>query len=689
YPLARKTDFKQVLFGRTIADPYRWLEDPDAPETKQFVQDQNKVLRKHLEGSLRDKIESKLTQLMNYPRFGCPIKRGQHYYYLHNSGLQAQSVLYQQPQLDAPATVFFDPNQLSEDGTVSMQAFSFSESGKYFGYTLSASGSDWVKIHVRKVGDSEDLEAPIEWAKFTSLAWTHDEKGYFYVRYPKPSVTLDKAGTETDSNQKPWIAYHYLNTPQSQDLEIFSIPENPKHLPYMEVSDDGKYLLINVRQGTDPSCKVYYASLESFTGQKLEFTPIVNEFHSSFEYLTNDDNIFWFETNLDAPKNRICKYDITKPELGFVQVVAESKDVIAFSLVADKNKLVIVRLRDVKHVGEIYDLYTGESLGPLPIPIGSMITSKSGRRQDKVLFYGYSSFTTPGVIQQYSFETKEAKIFKEAVVDGLDADIVTSQVFYESKDGTKIPMFIVHKKGVQLNGENPVVLYGYGGFDIPITPSFATGPLTFIQNMNGIYCVANIRGGGEYGKEWHDQGRLKNKQNVFDDFQYAAKYLVKEKYTKHEKIAIYGGSNGGLLVGACITQAPELFGCGVAAVGVLDMLRFHKFTIGHAWISDYGNPDVEEDFNVLIKYSPLHNVKKQAYPSVLIVTGDHDDRVVPLHSLKFLATLQDVAAGNKNPIMGRIETKAGHGAGKSTKQRIEEQSDVYAFIAKAIGAQWQ
>jgi prolyl oligopeptidase len=406
--------------------------------------------------------------------------------------------------------------------------------------------------------------------------------------------------------------------------------------------------------------------------------------------LTNDEHIWWFITTLDAPKKRICKYDLTKPSDGFIEVIPESDDLISFAFVINHDKLVVSRLHHVKDVVTVYNLYSGDELFKLPLPMGSIIGQITGKRDHDVTFYSFSSFLSPGTTYVYDFSTNEHKVYRETKVNGLRADeLETQQVFYTSKDGTTVPMYLIHKKGLKRDSMNPTILYGYGGFNVSIKPFFSVNVITWVQHFNGVFCVANIRGGAEYGQEkWYQQGRLDKKQNVFDDFQYAAKYLIKEGYTKPEKLAINGGSNGGLLVGACMNQAPELFGCAVAEVGVMDCLRFHKFTIGSAWTSDYGNPDKKEDFEVALKYSPLHNVKNQQYPSVLIMTGDHDDRVVPLHSLKFLATIQHTAKDNVRPLLGRIDTKSGHGAGKSTKQRIEEATDKFCFIALELGATW-
>ncbi|KAJ3290373.1 hypothetical protein HDU79_003358 [Rhizoclosmatium sp. JEL0117] len=706
YPAVRRDEnHVDVLHGVPVKhqlelthQSYRHLEDPDAPETKAFVEAQNSLFQGFIKDSavLRGKIEAKLTEMYNYERFGVPFKKGDNYYYFHNSGLQPQSVLYTQKSVDATASVFFDPNKLSEDGTVSLATYRFSEKGNLFAYALSASGSDWVKIHVREVGADKDLEEkPLEWAKFTGISWTHDEKGFFYNRYQAPSVSLDKAGTETDSAENQMVYYHRIGTSQSEDILIHKDASNPTHMFGVSVSDCGRYLILTVSESCDPKNLVYVADLQKQFGTNSvlgvpTFSPIVDKWEAEFSCIANEGTTFFFETTLNAPKKRIVKYDLTKPELGFVEVVAETENPLDFNNVVDENKLVLVYLKDVKHVMKVYELHTGAFLNDIEMPSGSIIKGMSGNRKDTEMFYSFGSFVSPGITRRYEFASRKDSIFRETSVKGFNSSIFeVKQVFYSSEDGTKIPMYIIHKKGLSLNGNNPALLYAYGGFNISILPSFSVGWLTFVEKFNGVVAVANIRGGAEYGQEWYDSGRLKKKQNCFTDFQYAARFLVSEKYTKPERLAINGGSNGGLLVGACVNQTPELFGLGIAEVGVMDLLRFHKFTIGSAWTSDYGNPDVKEDFDYALKISPLHNVdRNKKYPAVLLITGDHDDRVVPLHSLKLGATLQYELSESEKPIMMRINTKAGHGAGKSMQQIIEEASDKYTYLARVLNANY-
>ncbi|KAJ3115234.1 hypothetical protein HK100_001421 [Physocladia obscura] len=732
YPEVRREDFFETLHGFSVADPYRHLEDPDAPETKAFVEAQGYLFREYIKTTdVRERVAAKLTELNNFEKYQVPFKRGDNYYYFYNSGLQAQSVLYTQKSIDSAPTVFFDPNTLSADGTVSLNAFNFSPSGNLFGYALSTSGSDWVKIYVRRVGSYVDLEAtPIEWAKFSKIEFTHDDLGFFYTKYPTPAVASESAGTEVDASKFAQVWYHRIQTSQNEDIVVYKNDEEPDYGQDdgydVTISDCGRYLILGVRKGCDPENILYVADLEKqFGGNSLlnvpKFTEIVGEFNASYFLIASKGSVLYFQTSLNAPKSRIVSFDVSqlklfrtkttasktiiqkkadgksinssetnetisysllKPE--FLEIVPEAETPISFVKVI-KDKIVIVYMKDVKHIAKIFDL-TGKYLNNIDLPSGANISGIS--KGDGEIFYKYTSHITPGVICRYDFATTTSTVFRETVVKGLEADkFEVKQVFFDSEDGTKIPMWIVHKKDLVLNGENPTILYGYGGFGISLLPSFSINFLSFVDSFNGIYCVANIRGGGEYGQEWHDAGRLFNKQNCFTDFQYAARFLISEKYTQRRKLCINGGSNGGLLVGASINQTPELFGLAIVDVGVLDYLRFHKFTVGAAWTSDYGSPDVQKDFEYSIKISPLHNVDStKIYPAVLIVTGDHDDRVVPLHSMKFAATLQHSLAENPNPIMMRVNKNAGHGAGKSVQQTIDEIADKFAYLSIVLNA---
>ncbi|XP_009384008.2 uncharacterized protein LOC103971658 [Musa acuminata AAA Group] len=717
YPPARRDEsVVDDYHGVPVADPYRWLEDPDAEEVKEFVEGQvaltDSVLARCEE---REKLRGQITALFDHPRYDTPYKRGGKYFYYHNTGLQAQSVLYVQKDLDGEAEVLLDPNKLSEDGTVALSMASVSKDGQFFAYGLSASGSDWVTIKVMRVDSKTPEPDTISWVKFSSIIWTLDGKGFFYGRYPSPKegVELD-AGTETNINLNHELYYHFLGTDQSEDILCWRDPEHPKYIFDSYVTNDGKYVLLYIEEGCDPVNKLYYCDLsslsnglEGFKGsnEMLPFVKLVDTFEACYSLVANDDGEFTLLTNKEAPKYKLVRIDLKKPALWSDILPEDEKDVLESAYAVNSNQILVCYLSDVKHVLQIRDLKTGNLLHPLPLDVGS-VSGISGRREDSEIFISFTSFLTPGIIYRCNLasEVPEMKIFREISVPGFDrTDFEVKQVFVSSEDGTKIPMFIVSKKNIELNGSNPVLLYGYGGFNISLPPSFSVARLVLARNLGCIFCIANIRGGGEYGEDWHKAGSLSKKQNCFDDFISAAEFLVSNGYTKPERLCIEGGSNGGLLVAACMNQRPDLFGCVLAHVGVMDMLRFHKFTIGHAWTSDYGCSDNEEEFHWLIKYSPLHNVKRPwekssdqscQYPSTMLLTADHDDRVVPLHSLKLLATMQYVLCSSvvnspqTNPIIARIDRKAGHGAGRPTQKMIDEAADRYSFMAKVLGATW-
>ncbi|BFZ21312.1 hypothetical protein BsWGS_24351 [Bradybaena similaris] len=702
YPQARRDEnVKENYHGQEVLDPYRWLEDPDSEETKAFVEAQNLISKPFIDACpVKEQIQKRITEVWDYPKYGCPKKHGNHYYYFHNSGLQNQSVLYVQDSLTSEPRVFLDPNTLSEDGTVSLSGHTFTENGATFAYGLSQSGSDWVTIKFKQAPTGEDLPDTLERVKFSSMAWMHNHVGFFYNRYPVQEGKAD--GTETTSSINQKLYYHNLGTAQSQDVLVAEIPEHPRWMVGADVSDCGQYVLLTPREGCDPVNRLYYVDLESLkegiTGI-LPYVKVVDNFEAEYEYVTNEGTVFTFKTNLNSPHYKLINIDLTKPEPeNWVTLVQEDADaVLEWASCVNKDKLILCYLRDVKNELFVYDLATGERRFQFPLDVGSVV-SFSGKKKTTEIFYQFLSFLTPGLIYHcdMSGTTYTPKLFREISVKNFDASrFVTEQVFYKSKDGTKIPMFIVHKKGLELNGNNPVLLYGYGGFNASITPSFSPSRVVFLQNLNGVYAVANIRGGGEYGETWHKAGSLANKQNCFDDFHSAAEYLIHSKYTNNKKIVINGASNGGLLVCACLNQRPDLYAGGIAQVGVLDMLRFHKFTIGHAWTTDYGSADDPDQFKWLIRYSPLHTIKvpdaDTQYPAILLLTGDHDDRVSPLHSLKFIAELQHALGGvdkQTNPLIIRIDTKSGHGFGKPTAKVIEEITDIYSYIYQVVGLEW-
>eukprot|EP00047_Mylnosiga_fluctuans_P002519 m.224841 g.224841 ORF g.224841 m.224841 type:complete len:705 (-) comp11160_c0_seq1:70-2184(-) len=696
YPAARRDDsVTDEYHGTHVADPYRYLEDPDAEETKAFVQAQNAISEPFLKGTdVREKFSARMTELYNYPKYSCPFKRGQRYFYYFNTGLQNHSVLYMQDSLDGEPRVLIDPNTLSEDGTTAMQYVSFSDDGRYLAYGLSEKGSDWATLKVRDVETGADLPDVLKWVKFSCLSWTHDGKGFFYNRYAQPQVSAD-AGTETETNVNQKLCYHVLGQAQDDDVLVYDMPEHPKWMSGLEVTDDGQYFILTISEGCDPVNRLLYAPAGPITG-RIEFTKVVDNFDAQYEYISNDGPIFTFKTNLTAPRYRLIRADLTQGEaVQWTDVIPEAADVLEWAAAVNDTQLVLAYLRDVKSVLELRELESGKEILTFPLDVGH-VPAFSGRRRDNAIFYKFTSFLEPGTIYRVDLTALPLTpvVFRTTTITGFDASrFTTSQVFVTSKDGTKFPMFIVSRKDTALDGANPTLLYGYGGFNISITPSFSVSRVILCQNLGGILAIANIRGGGEYGETWHKAGSLAHKQNVFDDFQAAAEYLIAHKYTSPAKLAINGASNGGLLVAACVNQRPDLFGCALASVGVMDMLRFHKFTIGHAWCTDYGCSDKADEFEWLIKYSPLHNVRPAAtqYPAILILTGDHDDRVVPLHSLKLIATLQHVIGSlpnQTNPIMARIEVAAGHGAGKPTKKIIDEVADMYAFFARTLGAVW-
>ncbi|KAL7086069.1 hypothetical protein ACP275_14G316400 [Erythranthe tilingii] len=715
YPTARRDEsVVDNYHGVMVSDPYRWLEDADSAETKEFVEKQTKLTDSILKTcEAREKIRQKLTELYDFPKYDAPFRSGDKYFYFHNTGLQPQRVLYIQDSLDGKPEILLDPNSLSDDGTVSLRAYEVSIDAKYLAYGISSSGSDWVTIKVMRIED-KSIEPPdtLSWVKFSSISWTHDSNGFFYSRYPAPEdeEKLD-AGTEINSNLHHELYYHFLGTNQSEDILCWSDPDNPKHTLSASVTEDGKYVLLYTYENCDPVNKIYYCNmsdlpegLKSYKGKKeilLPFVKLVDTFDANYHYIANEDTIFTFLTNKDAPRNKLVRVDLNEPNLWSEVLREDGEDVLQSAVAVNGSQVVVNYLSHVKNVLQLRDLETGALLHRLPLDIGT-VSEISSRRKDKIVFIGFSSFLIPGIIYICNLEAEvpDIKIFREIVVPGFDRTrFEVKQVFVASKDGAKIPMFIVARKGICMDKSHPCLLYGYGGFNVSVTPQFFVNRILIAKHLNVVFCFANIRGGGEYGEEWHKAGSLSRKQNCFDDFISAAEYLVSSGYTQPRKLCIEGGSNGGLLVGACINQRPDLFGCALAHVGVMDMLRFHKFTIGHAWTSDFGCSDKEEEFHWLIKYSPLHNVRKPSdkttqYPSTMLLTADHDDRVVPLHSLKLLATMQHVLCTSSekshqtNPIIGRIERKAGHGCGMPTQKLIDQAADRYGFMAKMVEASW-
>jgi prolyl oligopeptidase len=667
-------------FGTKVPDPYRWLEDVDAPDTKAWVEAQNRVTFGFLERiPERAALRERLTKLWNYERYGAPFRKGGRYFFFKNDGLQNQSVMYQQASLTAAPTVLLDPNTLSSDGTVALSTIELSEDGKYLAYATAVSGSDWNEVRVRDVATTQDRSDHLRWIKFSGLSWTHDGRGFFYSRYPEPT-----GDTLTGVNRFHKLYYHELGTEQARDALVYERPDQPDWGVDGTVTDDGRYLILSLWLGTDRRNRVYFMDLGTGSRPDLKAAavPLLDRFDAGYGFVGNDGPVFYFWTDLDAPRGRLIAIDTRTPDPARWRTVIPQHDDVLQSVRIVNNTFVASYLHDAHSRLRLVGL-DGRPLQDLELPVIGSVGQITGERDDREMFYAFTSFLYPTTIFRYDFAGGRSDVFKAPRLDFDASRYETRQVFYRSKDGTRIPMFITHRKGLALDGSNPTYLYGYGGFNISLTPSFSVGNLVWLE-LGGVYAQPSLRGGAEYGEDWHQAGMLERKQNVFDDFIAAAEYLIREKYTSPARLAIGGGSNGGLLVGAAMTQRPELFGAVLPAVGVMDMLRFHKFTIGWAWVTEYGSADTAAHFPFLRAYSPLHNLKPgTAYPPTLVTTADHDDRVVPGHSFKFAAALQ-AAQGGPAPVLIRIETKAGHGAGKPTSKIIEEQADRWAFLVEVL-----
>ena len=679
YPPSRTLAQTDDFFGVTVSDPYRWLEDANAEETKAWVTAQNEVTFAHLtELPERETFKKRLTELWDYEKYTTPYQIGGKYFYSKNNGLQNQYVLYVTDDYAKPGRVLLDPNTLSADGTIALSGTSISDDGKYLAYGLSSAGSDWQEWKVRDIETGQDLPDLIQWCKFTYAAWTKDGKGFFYSRYAAPNE-----GEEFQQlSQGQQIYYHRLGDSQEADSLIYERPDHPDWYIGASVTDDGKYLLIYARQGTSPKNGIFVKDL---TDANAAVEPLIEVGVASHSVAENDGTLFYLYTNRDAPKGKLVALDLDSPDpAAWRTILPEGEDNFnGVSLFG--NQFIATYLHDAHTEIRVFDL-DGAFLKNIELPGIGSAGGFGGKRGDKETFYSFTSFTTPANYYYYDLTTGESTLIRQdRPADFTPADFATEQVFYTSKDGTRVPMFLIYKRGLERNGANPTILYAYGGFNASMTPSFSVGRLAWLER-GGVYAIANLRGGGEYGEEWHEAGTRLKKQNVFDDFIAAAEYLIAEKYASPDHLAIFGGSNGGLLVGAVANQRPELFAVALPAVGVMDMLRFHKFTVGWGWVSDYGSPDESEEmFRALLAYSPYHNIKRGTrYPATLVTTSDHDDRVVPAHSFKYAAALQAAQSalpGDAPPTLIRIETKAGHGAGKPTTKIIEESADIYAFAA--------
>ena len=676
YPPTQKIDHVDDYFGTEVADPYRWLEDDRSEETAEWVKAQNVVTEAYLENiPYRSAIEERLTELWNYEKYGVPAKHGERYYFFKNDGLQNQSVLYVQESLNAEPKVFLDPNKFSADGTVSLSTISFTKDGSMLAYAISESGSDWRKILTLDVASQELVEDTLRDVKFSGIAWENNE-GFFYSSYDKPKEGSALSGV----NMNHKLYYHKLGTSQTEDVLIFGGEQTPRRYVGSDVTEDQRFLAITAAMGTTGR-ELYIKDLQQ---PNSKIVPVVTNFDNNHSVVYSEGSTLYILTNLDAPNQRLVKVDASQPTPEHWEDVLPEKDYVLQSVSFAGGKLFANYLKDAVTRIEQYDLQ-GKLEKEVELPTLGTAVGFQGEMDQDTLFYAFTSFTYPTTIFAYDVASGTSSIFKEPQLDINPDDYETKQVFYSSKDGTKVPMFIVHRKDLEMNGQNPAYLYGYGGFNISLTPSFSIAHLYWLEN-GGVFAMPNLRGGGEYGETWHEAGMQMNKQNVFDDFIAAGEYLQENQYTSAEKLAIAGGSNGGLLVGATMTQRPDLCQVALPAVGVMDMLRYHQFTAGAGWAPDYGIADSSQAmFEYLYGYSPLHNLEEGAkYPATMVTTADHDDRVVPAHSFKFAATLQEKQAG-ENPVLIRIETKAGHGAGKPTSKQIEEWTDKFAFTFYNMG----
>lgn len=676
YPQTSKVDTVDVYFGHEVADPYRWLEDDRSAETEAWVKEQNAVTFGYLETiPFREKIKNRLTEIWNYPRTTAPWKAGGRYFFAKNDGLQNQYVYYMQETLESEPVVFLDPNKLSDDGTVALNTFSVSNDGKYLGYGISRGGSDWREFYVREIETGKDLDEHLKWIKFSGISWYKD--GFFYSRYPAP-----KEGDELKGeNKHSKVYYHKVGTPQEEDKLVFEDNDHPDWSFYAGVTDDEKYMVISVMESTSGNA-LYFKDL---TKKDAEVIKVVEDFANDFNVIDHYDGYLWVMTNYQAPRYKVIKIDVENPgRENWVDLIPEDANNVLQGINLVGGKVFANYMKDAHSVIRTYAT-DGTYLYDVEMPSVGTVSGFGGKQEDDITFYTFQSYTYPSVVYKYDVKNNKSELYSKTEIDFDIENYETKQVFYTSEDGTKVPMFIVHKKGLELNGNNPAWLYGYGGFNASMNPYFDIRRLIWLEN-GGVFAVANLRGGGEYGEKWHKAGTLMNKQNVFDDFIAAGHYLVDNGYTNPDMLACQGGSNGGLLIGAVINQAPELFRVAYPQVGVLDMLRYQKFTIGRYWATDYGtSEDSEEMFKYLLGYSPLHNINGDLkYPAVMVTTADHDDRVVPAHSFKYIATLQEKYKGDR-PVMIRIETDAGHGAGKPTSKVIEEWTDMYSFAFDQMG----
>lgn len=675
YPQTKKGDQKDVYHGVEVADPYRWLETDvrESKDVQDWVDAENKVTFSYLEKlPYRAAIKDRLTKLWNYQRQTLPFKAGGRYYFQRNDGLQNQSVLYVQDSLVHEPRVLIDPNTWSKDGTVALNGYSFSDDGRYMAYGVAEAGSDWVTWKVMDIDSGKTLSDELKWVKFADTSWSKDSEGFFYSRYPAPDATAQFQSLNKDQK----LYYHRVGAPQSDDVFVYERPDQPDWSISGQVSDDGRYLLVYLSNGTDPRNQLLYKDLRDPYSAPVT---LVGNLENEYTFAGNKGSVFYVKTDIDAPRRRVVAIDTRHPERANWKEIIPQRDDVLVGINYVGGLFVAEYLKDARSEVKVF---TPEGKFVRDVELGTIGTAGGfgGHSTDNEVFYSFTSFTVPPSIYRYDVATGEKKLIFRPNVDFNPEQFEVKQVFYKSKDGTRVPMFLAHKKGLKLDGSNPTLLYGYGGFSIPTVPGFSISRLVWME-MGGVVALPNLRGGSEYGEAWHKAGTKLQKQNVFDDFIAAGEWLIANKYTSSKKLAIQGGSNGGLLVGAVMTQRPDLFGAALPAVGVMDMLRFHKFTAGRFWTDDYGSADNADEFKALYAYSPYHNIRKGThYPATLVTTADHDDRVVPGHSFKFAAALQEAQSGSE-PVLIRIETRAGHGAGKPITKSIEEIADLWSFLA--------
>ncbi len=678
YPLTRRVEQVDSFHGVEVPDPYRWLEADvrEAQDVRDWIQAQNKITQRYLNSiPQRNAIRSRLTELWNYPKYSAPFERGGKYFYFHNDGLQNQSALYVTDALDAEPQLLIDPNDWSADGTIALTSASPSDNAIYLAYTASEAGSDWKTLRILHIASNKLLDDHLKWIRWGRVQWTSDSKGFYYARYPEP-----KEGQQYQAlalNQM--IYYHLIGTPQSDDVLVYRRPDHPEWSFSLQLSDDDQFLIIETTKSTDDQNMVIYRRADQ---PEADWKELITDFDNEFSFVGNQDSTFFFFTDFDAPTKRIVTMSLERPGRDHVEeVVAAAPETLRSANILN-GQIVASYLKDATTRVRIYSL-SGESVRDVQFPGVGTAVGFSGDQDDTETFFTFSSFDTPSSVYHYDLRSGESELWRRPDVD-FDPDAFrVQQVFFTSADGTRVPMFLAHRQGIKLDGNNPTLLYGYGGFNIPITPRFSVTYIAWME-MGGVVAIPNLRGGGEYGESWHVAGKTVNKQNVFDDFIAAAEWLIDRKYTRPKRLAVQGRSNGGLLVGAVMTQRPELFGACLPAVGVMDMLRYQHFTAGRFWVDEYGTTDNEEQFRALLKYSPYHNLKPQTYPPTLVATADTDDRVVPMHSFKFISALQHAQQGEA-PVLIRIETRAGHGAGTPTRKKIDDVADHLSFLVKTLG----